>query len=269
MQLSTDAVVIREKKLAEHDRLLTLLTRDKGVLTAYARGAGRLRGSLLASTEFLCYSHFQLFQNRDRTSVDRAESEMVFFRVRQDLGKLSLATYFCQLCCELVPELDCDEGYLRLLLNSLFQLERDKMPPQLLKPLFELRCLSMSGYMPDLVACCHCGGTAENGVLFSPQLGVICCPHCRTPDIPDPIPLSPGVFQAMRHIIYGDFDRLFRFRLSDQGTAELGRVCESYLLAQVERMLPALHFYQTVCPPSSFREQAPMNPEKEAPHGTG
>ena len=142
MQLSTDAVVIREKKLAEHDRLLTLLTRDKGVLTAYARGAGRLRGSLLASTEFLCYSHFQLFQNRDRTSVDRAESEMVFFRVRQDLGKLSLATYFCQLCCELVPELDCDEGYLRLLLNSLFQLERDKMPPQLLKPLFELRCLS-------------------------------------------------------------------------------------------------------------------------------
>ena len=267
MQLSTDAVVIREKKLAEHDRLLTLLTRDKGVITAYARGAGKLRGSLLASTEFLCYSHFQLFQNRDRTSVDRAESEAVFFGVRQDLEKLSLATYFCQLCCELVPELDCDEGYLRLLLNSLFQLERDKMPSRLLKPLFELRCLSMSGYMPDLVACCHCGNPPEGGVLFSPQLGVICCPGCRTQDIPDPIPLSPGVFQAMRHIIYSDFDRLFRFRLSDQGTAELGRVCESYLLAQVERMLPALHFYQPVCPPQ--KEQTPAKFEKEAPHGTG
>ena len=66
------------------------------------------------ATELLCYSRFQIFQNRDRFFVDRAETNTVFFGIRQDMDKLSLATYFCQLCCELVPEEAEGEGYLRL-----------------------------------------------------------------------------------------------------------------------------------------------------------
>ena len=245
MQIATDALVVREKRLEEHDRLLTLLTRDKGVITAYARGAGKLRGSMVSSTEQLCFSHFYLFQNKDRTFVDSAESNTVFFGLRQDIVKLSLATYFCQLCCELVPPLDCQEGYLRLMLNCLHLLEKDKLSPALLKPLFELRLLAMSGYMPDLVACAACGGLEGQSLWFSPAGGVVYCQGCK-PALGDLIPLSPGVFQAMRHLIYSDFGKLFAFRLSDEGATELGRVCRAYLIAQVERVLPALNYYESI-----------------------
>lgn len=245
MQIQTDAVVLRERRLEEHDRLLTLLTRDQGVITAYAKGASRMKGSMVSCTEMLCFSHFQLFQQKERTFVDSAESNTVFFGLRQDIVKLSLATYFCQLCCELVPPLDCDEGYLRLMLNSLRLLEKDKLPPLLLKPLFELRILAMSGYMPDLVACSACGKLAGK-LWFSPTAGTIFCDGCRPPNQIDLIPLSPGVFEAMRHIIYSHFDKLFGFRLSPAGGAELSRVSRAYLLAQVERVLPALNYYDTI-----------------------
>lgn len=247
MQLSADAVVIREKRLEEQDRLLTLLTRDRGVIAAYAKGAGRMKGGMVSSTELLCYSHFRLFQNKERTFVDSAEGDTIFFGIRQELEKLSLATYFCQLCCELVPPLEQDEGYLRLMLNSLHFLEKDKLAPGLLKPLFELRILSMSGYMPDLVACSACGELRGEELWFSPVTGVLFCGDCRPRADATLLPLSKSCFEAMRHIIYSDFDKLFAFRLSPESAAELGRVCRAYLLSQVERMLPALNYYETIC----------------------
>lgn len=246
MRMVCDAVIIRVKRLEEQDRLLTLLTRDKGVIVAYAKGAGRLKGSMVSSTELLCYSHFGLGQRGDRYFVDSAESNSIFFGLRQSLEKLSLATYFCQLCCELVPPLACDEGYLRLLLNTLHQLEKDKLAPPLLRPLFELRVLAMSGYMPDLVACCSCGEVSDDGMWFSPNEGLAFCQHCHSTDHTGMLPVPPGVFAAMRHIIYSDFERLFAFRLTPEGAAELGRICKAYLLAQVERVLPALSYYEAI-----------------------
>ena len=104
MQTVTDALVLRERKLDEQDRLLTLLSADRGIITAYAKGAGRMKGSMAGATELLCYSHFVLFQNRERCFADKAEADTLFFGIRGDLEKLTLATYFAQLCCELRPE---------------------------------------------------------------------------------------------------------------------------------------------------------------------
>ena len=70
MQTVTDALVLRERKLDEQDRLLTLLSADRGIITAYAKGAGRMKGSMAGATELLCYSHFVLFQNRERCFAD-------------------------------------------------------------------------------------------------------------------------------------------------------------------------------------------------------
>ena len=49
MQTVTDALVLRERRLDEQDRLLTLLSADRGIITAYAKGAGRMKGSMAGS----------------------------------------------------------------------------------------------------------------------------------------------------------------------------------------------------------------------------
>ena len=144
MQTVTDALVLRERKLDEQDRLLTLLSADRGIITAYAKGAGRMKGSMAGATELLCYSHFVLFQNRERCFADKAEANMLFFGIRGDLEKLTLATYFAQLCCELIPENEPAVEELRLMLNTLYCLERDKLPPLQLKAILELRLLTLT-----------------------------------------------------------------------------------------------------------------------------
>ena len=235
MQTVTDALVLRERKLDEQDRLLTLLSADRGIITAYAKGAGRMKGSMAGATELLCYSHFVLFQNRERCFADKAEANTLFFGIRGDLEKLTLATYFAQLCCELIPENEPAVEELRLMLNTLYCLERDKL-------------LTLTGYMPDLIACRACGGLPEDGVvLFDPSGGSICCPGCAPSGAVGLLPLPPGVFAAMRHIIYCDFEKLFQFKLGEENLPVLAHAVEQYLLCQVERILPALNFYKTIC----------------------
>lgn len=89
MQITTTGIVLRERE-HDDDRILTILTADRGVITAYARGAKKLRGRLLSGTELLCCSRFVLFQYRDRYQVDSAETEQNFFGLRSDVKSCRL-----------------------------------------------------------------------------------------------------------------------------------------------------------------------------------
>lgn len=248
MQLRTTGIILRDLKI-EEDRLLTVLTEGYGVLFAYANGANRTRSKLAASTELLCYSDMVLFKNRDRHTVDKADSKRIFFGIRGDLEKLALASYLAELTIELAPHGEEAGAYLRLLLNTLHLLEAAGRPAAQLKALYELRLLTLSGYMPGLVACRECGRYEAPGMRFFPRHGELVCGDCIVSegvegiDKTGGIPVGPGVLQAMRHIVYSEPEKLFAFSLKADGLKKLGKLAEDYLKYQVEKTFPTLEFY--------------------------
>ena len=194
-KIRTDGLVIREKHTGESDRIITILTRDAGVLRAFATGARKLTGRSMSATQLLCFSNFVLTHSRDTYRVAEAEPVEVFFDLRTDIEKLSLAQYFCELCALLAPVEDQSEEYLRLILNSLKFLADDRLPKAQIKSVFELYILSLSGYMPDLVQCVKCG---EEKALWFDMLGghVYCKQHAP----PGAIPLDAGVDVYKRQV---------------------------------------------------------------------
>ena len=248
MQITTMGVILREHD-RDDDRVLTILTEDCGVITAYARGAKKLRGRLLSGTELLCCSRFVLFKYRDRYQVDSAETERNFFGLRTDVEKLALAAYLAQLCSQLAPAEEPAGEFLRLTLNALYLLETDKRPPALIKAVFELRLLSMAGYMPDLVACRHCGQYTAVTMYFLPLSGSLLCGDClpevRLPDNTVRLRISLGVLTAMRHIIYSEPEKVFNFTLPPEELKYLGDLCEYYTIVQLDRRLDSLDFYKS------------------------
>ena len=53
MQINTEGLVLMEKSVGESDRLVTVLTRDEGVIRAFAQQAKRLQNRKLSSTQLL------------------------------------------------------------------------------------------------------------------------------------------------------------------------------------------------------------------------
>ena len=246
MKLTVDGLVIGERNTGESNRLVTILTRDRGVIRAFANGARKVKSRSAAATELLCYSSFTLFKNRDTYSIDEASPNEVFFALRGDIVKLSLAQYFCELAAAVVPENVESEVYLRILLNSLHFLVNDKRDINIIKAVTELRLISAAGYAPDLVACAGCGEFEAEQMFFSVEDGAIFCADCAPVAAADGIALGSGVLAAMRHIIYSDFAKLYNFSLPDASARHLAFVCEQYLRNRLERGFNTLDFYHSL-----------------------
>lgn len=246
MRLSTDGLVIKTQNIGEADRLITILTRDHGVLNAFVRGARKMKGRMVSSTQQFSYARFILFCGKDAFIVDEAESIRTFFRFGSDddIEKISLAYYFAELALALSPQGDNAEGFLRLLLNALSFLAEGRRTPGMLKAVLELRFLAMAGYMPNLLGCEKCGAFAADQMYFVPEKGVIYCAACREKG--NGLAAGRGAVSAMRHIIYSDFEKLFHFTLSPDSEKELSYITERYLFAQTQRRFQTLDFYKTV-----------------------
>ena len=241
MQIHTEGIVLRSFQ-AEDDRILTILSRQRGIVTAYASGASRPKRQLAGATELLCHSHFMLFYNRGRYSVDKAESVRIFFGIRNSIEHLALGAYFAQLAGELSPGEEPAEDCFDLLLGCLHYLENQKRPLAMLKPLYELRSLTLAGYMPDLVACRDCGCYQADSMYFSLASSDLLCPACKN-SAERRMALPPGVLAAMRHILYAPLRRVFSFTLPAEGLQQLQRVSELYIKHQLEKTLPTLEYY--------------------------
>ncbi len=246
MQISSDGIVVRERSV-DDDRILQILTRDYGVITAYARGAKKPRGKLTSTTELFCYCRFQIFKNKDRYTIDSADLEESFFQLRQEIMKLSLASYIADLFSELAPKEEEAGEYLRLLLNCLHMLKTGRRTPGQIKAICELRLMTMAGYMPDLVGCRGCGAFEDEKMGFLVKTGELVCSACEASPEDGQIVFVPlGVLAAMRHILYCDFEKLFSFNVAGEGMNILGLIAEQYLLCQIQKRPKSLDFYESL-----------------------
>ncbi len=242
MNQNTDGLVIKENTTGENDRVITLLTRDFGVIRAFVRGAKSIRSRSVSATQLLGYSKLSIYRNRDAYIVDDAQPIEIFFGLRGDIERLSLAQYFCELTGELAPQETEAGDYLSLILNALHLLTAAKRPQPFLKAVVELRMMSLSGYMPDLVACSECGAFGGDYMVFNRDTGSLLCPKCGVSAPGER--LGIGVVTAMRHICYAEQKKLFAFTLSDEGLNTLAAVTEGYLLTHLQRKFKTLDFYK-------------------------
>ncbi len=252
MQISTEGVVLRARDVDEADRVLTILTKERGVVSAFANGSKRMKSKLMASTQTFAYSRFQLYKGKDHYTVDSAEPITVFYGIRNDVDRLALAGYLCELAQCLAPEEDEAEGFLRLLLNCLHFLDKGSREPIMVKALFELRALSMAGYMPNLVGCDVCGCfESEKMFFYINSAKLVCLPCAKPPFSEQVIELTISVLSAMRYIIYSEFDKLFAFTLTQPSLGLLARVIETYTLCRIGHSFKTLEFIKSL-PPKGY-----------------
>ena len=242
MHISTQGLVLREVNYKESDKLLTVLTAEGGKRTVKARGCRRKGSPLAAAAQLLVYSDMTLFEYRDYFTLNEAESLQQFWRVRSDLERLSLASYFAEVMEAVAVEGRPDPPALSLILNSLYALDRLNRPLELVKAAFELKLMCLEGYEPLLDACAVCGAPEPESPLFHLNEGVLCCAACRESG-DGWVPLTPGMLAAMRHVVYGDDKRLFSFRLGGEDLGALSRLTEDYVQTQLERGFGTLDFY--------------------------
>ncbi len=242
MLIKTSGIVIKENNVGEQDRLITLLTEKLGVIRAFARGARNIKSKSLSATRLFCYSDITLYCGKDKYVIREIEPKEVFFNICRDIEKIALCQYFSQLIMELAPAEENAKDYLRLMLNSVNYICKGTKPDRQIKSIFEMRLLSMAGYMPDLQACASCGAFESTEMFFNTYTGQLYCSECGGSGSR----IDINIVTALRYIIYSDFEKLFAFSVTDKCLDGLCRISEKFLVNQTQRNYKTLDFYNSL-----------------------
>lgn len=231
--------------IGEADKLLTLLTREYGVIKAFSSGAKNIKSKKFSASTLLSYANFSLVKVDDTYKIYEASSIDSFFSAGQDISVLSLSQYFCELAMTFVPTDVPSEEFLRLMLNSLDQIVNKKRNIYLIKAITELRFAALSGYMPNIIACDICAKYDDDVLFFDVQSGKLRCKDCKTGSNFEKM-INRTLLDAMRHIVFSDFDKLYRFEIPDEQSKILSDITEKFLMLCCERKFSTLSFFKSV-----------------------
>ena len=238
MHKTTRALVLREVKYKEADKILTVLTKTDGKLTVKARGALRKSSRCGAAAQALCYSEMTLFGSAGgKWTLDEAETIEQFLPLRRDLEALALGSYFAELLEAVSDEDSPDPALLQLGLNSLYALSEMLWTAEHIKAVFELRLMCLSGFAPSLDG---------RGELFSLRGGRL---HDvgEAPGAPGvSLPVDEAVRHAMAYIAAAEPKRIFSFHIPEVSERRLGEICEAYVSAQLERGFSTLEYWKSL-----------------------
>lgn len=207
-------IVLKQMPAAEYDRRVCILTKERGKIAAFARGARKPGSRLTAATNPFCFGRFKLYEGRDSYTLTEAEIQNYFEELRTDYIGACYGMYFMEVADYYTRENNDEKEMLKLLYQSLRALCAPSLPDPLVKCIFELKSVAVNGEFPGV-------------------------PRDRR--------LEDSTVYALHYIETSPVERLYTFAVTDTVLEELTLVAEDYRKRFMDRSFKSLEILKTLC----------------------
>ncbi len=193
---TTQAIVLRTYKLREADRIIVLVSPDRGMIRAVAKGIRKTKSKFGSRLEPTTHVSLQVHKGKsDLDLITQVETLNHFRIIREDLNRLTKAISMLEAVDQVVLPGEAAVELHRMLLGALKTLEDNDSA--LVAPSFFLKLLVLEGTGPIVDQCVTCGDTAI--VSFSNDEGGVMCENHRAG-----IPISSQAVEQLRLILGGN-----------------------------------------------------------------
>jgi DNA repair protein RecO (recombination protein O) len=176
----TRGIIIGRHNFGEADRIIVMLTPERGVIRGVAKGVRKIKSRLAGHLELFNESELMLAEGRNLDVITSARL-VRHLDIADDYDHMRQA----YLCAEMINRLGTDSGYhegLYALLCDTYAGLANGPTDATLELWFKLRLLDCLGYRPELGRCMICGADdGERQYLFNVELGGIVDLGCSTP----------------------------------------------------------------------------------------
>ena len=242
----TPAIVLRQRKLGDADKILTLYTANLGKIEAVAKGVRKTRSRLAGHVEPLTQATFMLAKGKSLDVVTQVDTIESFPRLRDDLDRLSRGLYVAELIDRFTEPREEQFVLYRLLLDTL---RRVATLADIDTPVrfFEMALLDLLGYRPELEECVVCRQRLEpEANYWSAGAGGVVCAACRPQVEGEKRRLSVNGLKMLRLLLHGRFEDVARVSVSAELADELERPMREYVRWVLERDVRSSAFIDAV-----------------------
>lgn len=235
---SVMGMVLSTMPIGDYDRRLVILTKERGKITAFAKGARKQSSAFLACSQPFSFGEFTLYEGKSSYNLISVDISNYFDELRKDLEAAYYGLYFCELADYYTHENEDGTQVLKLLYQSLRALSQESIGRPLVKTVFELKMLTLNGVAPQVFACVKCGNT-EKLSHFNKEEGGMLCSDCFK-KTGKSLQLSEAAVYALQYIISSSIEKLYTFTVSKEVMSELKTCIENYQEAYIDRKMKSL-----------------------------
>jgi len=232
-------IVIKQTKIGEADKVVTLYTLEFGKLKAVAKGACRPGSKLGGNVEPPNYCLVMLAKGRNLDIITQSQTMDGFLKVKGDLWCISCSSYILELVDAFTTEGSPNQPLFELLLDALKNLSLSNGDETVLR-YFELHLLQHLGYRPQLRRCVVCNSPLKPGVnFFSPGQGGALCSGCNHGEFTSH-PISIDALKVLRLWQDCDYHTVSRVKMSSKLSSELRLLMQEYITYLLQREVKSM-----------------------------
>lgn len=243
-QITVTGMVLAATPVGEYDRRVVILTRERGKIAAFARGARRPNSALLGVTSPFSFGEFMVYEGRTSYTLMSASISNYFSELRTDVEGAYYGFYFMDLANCYAREANDETELLKLLYQTLRALTNSHIPNRLIRCIYELKAVSINGEGPQVFECVSCGDR-ERQKMFSVRKGGLVCAECMD-HVSDAVPLLTSTLYAMQYIVSSPVEKLYTFAVTEEVLAQLENVVKAYVDMYVGRSFKSLDILETI-----------------------
>jgi DNA repair protein RecO (recombination protein O) len=218
--LRVTGMVLSAVPSGEYDKRTVILTKERGKITAFARGARRQNSILMAAASPFSFGTFTVYEGRNAYTLVRAEISNYFMEVKGDYTLSCYGCYFMEVAEYYTREnLDGSE-MVNLLYVTLRALLKEQMDPELVRCIFEMRAMVQNGeYHYDIV---------------------------------NDARLLESTRYALAYVIQAPLQKLYSFTLKPEVFAEFRSVQDRFNKTQIDRKFKSLEILKEMVETNRF-----------------
>ncbi|BCJ93154.1 DNA repair protein RecO [Anaerocolumna cellulosilytica] len=235
-------MVLSAMPIGDYDKRLVLLTKEKGKITTFAKGARKPSSAFLACSQPFSFGEFVLYEGRSSYNIMSVEIKNYFEELRKDMEGAYYGMYFCELTDYFAHENEDGTEYLKLLYQSLRAFGQEQIGRKLIRRIFELRILALNGEAPQVFQCVKCRKT-EDIYNFNSNAGGMICTECGK-NIGKGLFISDSTLYTLQYIITSPIEKLYTFTVTEAVLQELIECMEAYTRIYIEKPMKSLELLE-------------------------
>ncbi len=234
-------MVLEAIPIGEYDKRITLLTRERGKITAFAKGARRQNSPLVAAANPFAFGEFEAYEGKSSYTIVKASIANYFRELVEDFENVYYGFYFLEIADYYTRENADELHMLKLLYQSLRALMKENLPNRLVRRVYELKCMVINGEYPNVFSCMECA--REDGLRwFDPGRRGVLCDGCKRSAAA--IPISESALYAMQFVITAPVEKLYTFTVSQEVLLTLERILNEYMKHTLDRRFRSLQILE-------------------------
>lgn len=211
--ISVTGLILKAEPFGEYDRRVVLLTRERGKIAAFAKGARKQGSRLLAATNPFCFGEFKLYEGRSSYSISEASISNYFEGLREDFEGACLGIYFLEVMDYYTRENNDEKNMLKLLYQTLRALQHQGLDNRLVRYIFEIKAIVLNGEYPGL---------------------------------PDGKKYQESTVYAISFIVNTSIEKLYTFTVTEGVLEELKEIADNYRLRFIDRKFKSLEILNEI-----------------------